>query len=324
MKGKRLSGVPLHNYWVVSPNVRNNERTVGAWREASVREQAAFMGYEPDERITKQIGPKFAGMTEPGITPGDRILIARRHHRKPEIVGFGIVRGQFKKRLKGFKPPQTFGSLRRLLPFKAWSGEPSGIRLRDVLAHTTALVQLHPERNSAHKRVCEWMDKQLNAHTRQRGENDNEARRGGGKPAVITELQKNLRFEYKIQTEREVRKARKLEAELVEDFRKWVETQDRRLSVAVYGKLRCDVYERTRNNLIEAKCSVKREHIRMAVGQLLDYAFQGKKTFGDPNKAILLPNKPHSDVEHWLGTLEIRIIWRASGKFFDNANGQFT
>src|SRR5688572_13678087 len=33
------------SYWVVSPNVKNNERTVSDWRQASVREHAAFMGW---------------------------------------------------------------------------------------------------------------------------------------------------------------------------------------------------------------------------------------------------------------------------------------
>ena len=62
----------------------------------------------------------------------------------------------------------------------------------------------------------------------------------------------------------------------------------------------------------------------MAVGQLLDYAFQGKQKFGDPNKAILLPEMPHSNLEKWLEHLHISIIWREGNSFFDNANGQFS
>jgi hypothetical protein len=62
----------------------------------------------------------------------------------------------------------------------------------------------------------------------------------------------------------------------------------------------------------------------MAVGQILDYAFQGNKKFGDPHKAILLPNKPRSDIIEWLDSLKINIIWRKKRAFLDNANGQFS
>jgi hypothetical protein len=66
-------------YWVVSPNVKNDNRTVGEWRQASVDVQAAFMGWYPDDPEHGQMGPKFAGKVDGGIEPGDVILIARRH-----------------------------------------------------------------------------------------------------------------------------------------------------------------------------------------------------------------------------------------------------
>jgi hypothetical protein len=62
----------------------------------------------------------------------------------------------------------------------------------------------------------------------------------------------------------------------------------------------------------------------MAVGQVLDYAFQGRKQFGDCYKAILLPSKPRPDIVDWLESLQIKIIWREKKDFLDNANGQFT
>jgi hypothetical protein len=61
----------------------------------------------------------------------------------------------------------------------------------------------------------------------------------------------------------------------------------------------------------------------MAVGQLLDYAFQGKAKFKQPHMAILLPNKPDDDSVKWLAPLGIKIIWRRGQSFLDNANGQF-
>ncbi|MGA2605870.1 MAG: hypothetical protein ABSH01_00265 [Terriglobia bacterium] len=79
-----------------------------------------------------------------------------------------------------------------------------------------------------------------------------------------------------------------------------------------------------RRNLIEAKSSISREHIRMAVGQLLDYAFQVEKKFGKPNMAILLPRKPHPNSVNWLPQRNISLVWPEKAAFVDNANGQFT
>ena len=75
--------------------------------------------------------------------------------------------------------------------------------------------------------------------------------------------------------------------------------------------------------MIEAKASSSREHIRMAVGQLLDYSFQGKKKFGKPQLAVLLPKRPSADVEAWLDYLKIKVIWREKDVYLDNSNGQF-
>lgn len=99
-------------YWVVSPNVRFDAKNVAAWRQASVKWRAAFMGWHPNDEAHR-LGPKFAR----GIEPGDVILIARRANGKPETVGFGTVVGKFRTRLKGFRAPESFGSLRRLEPF---------------------------------------------------------------------------------------------------------------------------------------------------------------------------------------------------------------
>jgi hypothetical protein len=119
-------------------------------------------------------------------------------------------------------------------------------------------------------------------------------------------------------------RAKKIEFRLLEGYRRWLKQQDRKLALASFGKLRCDGYEEGRKNLIEAKASTSREHVRMAVGQLLDYAFQGEEKLGKPHKAILLPARLAPNIEKWLCHLNISIIWREGESFFDNANGQFT
>jgi len=95
-----------------------------------------------------------------------------------------------------------------------------------------------------------------------------------------------------------------------------IKQKGRDLFVAQYQKLRCDAYEPAKHNLIEAKSSNQREYVRMAVGQLLDYAHLGQKKLGKMNKAILLPRKPDGSVAGWLKTLGIRVIWREKKVLF--------
>ena len=113
------------------------------------------------------------------------------------------------------------------------------------------------------------------------------------------------------------------EAALVKSYERWLTKKGRKLMTQEYNeRLQCDRYEVKRRNLIEAKASTSRENIRMAVGQLLDYAYLGKNEFGEPNKAILLPKKPHPEIVNWLRHLHISIIWREGESFEDNADGQ--
>ena len=142
-------------------------------------------------------------------------------------------------------------------------------------------------------------------------------------PRIVSSPQ-NHQLDYQVQTKTKVIRAEKVEAVLLEDYRRWLAQQRRKLSAVKYRTLQCDAYEADRRNLIEAKSSARREHIRMAVGQLLDYAFQGNRKFRHPHKAILLPSKPASDIVDWLDSLKIKIVWRKKKAFFDNANGQFT
>ena len=54
-----MPSVKKRRYWVVSPNVRNNKKTVSDWRRACVAGRVAFMGWGPDESHQK-LGHKFA------------------------------------------------------------------------------------------------------------------------------------------------------------------------------------------------------------------------------------------------------------------------
>jgi hypothetical protein len=130
-------------------------------------------------------------------------------------------------------------------------------------------------------------------------------------------------YDYEVRTKKQVRAARRKEKELLDNYERWLEKQGRKLSRLRIGQMECDAWEEERQNLIEAKGTINRQDIRMAVGQLLDYAHQIRKDLGDPNKAILLPEKPNQNNAGWVESAGINIIWRSGRRFQDNAGGRF-
>ena len=76
-----------------------------------------------------------------------------------------------------------------------------------------------------------------------------------------------------------------------------------------------DLIDRTTNTLIEAKGSVERGAIRMAIGQLMDY-----RRFTDPapQLAVLLPSQPRQDLKALLADLGVALVWQ-DGNTFKNA-----
>lgn len=312
----------MRSYWVVSPNVNNDNKTVSDWRQASVLSRAALMGWDPEHT---NIGHRFAHK----IMPGDVILIARRYHSEAEIVGLGVVRGKSERAIKGVRVPGKLGSLRRLSPFIPVSKAPANIELIDALAHTAALAKLHPERRAAHQKVRSWMERKLLSHKRRKSETQISKKSGPQKTVSPTKLRLaalrgNRKPNYIFRLKAQEIIAKKEENRLLQAYRQWLQRQGRKLAMTKYGHLQCDGFEKERRNLIEAKSTVKREHIRMAVGQLLDYGFQIEKEFGKPNMAILLPKRPNPNSVSWLRASKISLIWREKRAFLDNANGQFT
>jgi hypothetical protein len=286
------------------------------------------MGWAPNHR---PIGDRFADE----IRSQDVILIARRHKSKPQVVGFGVVRGEYKTSSpKSIKIPDggSFGSLRNLSPFIDLTNRslPADIPFSKAIRHSSALAELHPDRNSAHRRICGWMDRQLEetgkthsnkyAHTKTHGD-----LLLGSNDVQIAAPPTNHQLDYDYRTKKQIVKAKKVEAHLLEGYRKWLGWQGRRLSALKYKKLQCDAFETTRRNLIEAKSSLRRELIRMAVGQLLDYSHQVRKRFPKTHMAILVPERPRPELVDWLRPLEISLIWREKGTFSDDTKDhQFT
>jgi hypothetical protein len=69
--------------------------------------------------------------------------------------------------------------------------------------------------------------------------------------------------------------------------------------------LYCDLWDVTTRTLIEAKATVSREHLRTAVGQLLDYG-----RFADAAQlTILVPSRPRPDLLAFLASVGITAIY---------------
>jgi hypothetical protein len=254
----------------------------------------------------------------------------------PEVVGFGVVKGEAKTVLPNTDLPGDFGSFRNLEPFVAWSRPPRNVPFDAVVRHIRALVQLRPDRDREHRAVCDWMARKLRlrAASEMSGKHNtnwldqakltgNGNRLLSGHVAIVRSPENN-QLDYEVRKAASVRMAERREARLLKEYETWISAQDRKIEAVRYGVLLCDAYERGRNNLIEAKSSCTREHIRMAVGQILDYSFQGRGKLGTPNLALLLPERPASDLEQWLASISIKLVWAEGGAFVDNANGQFT
>jgi hypothetical protein len=321
----------MSSYWVVSPNISPSKPgSLAKWKQIILRSRFAIMGWGPDHKIGRRFAKK--------VMADDVILIARRHNHKPEIVGFGVVQGKAEpgaiqgrriQTIRGLVAPEHFGYFRRLSPFVRCSKSPEQVHLIDSLAHTMALAKLHPDRRRAHKLLCDWMDQSLRRRNKSRKANiqstRSRSRKGPRSGAVVVDIPKSRSFGYVFSPKRATIRARKEEANLVEGYRRWVWRKHRRKLRAIRAHgLVCDCYEEERRNVVEAKSSVRREDIRMAVGQLLDYAHQFEQDFGHLNTGILLPRKPKPASVNWLPQHKVSIIWRERSDFKDNAAGSFT
>ena len=73
-----------------------------------------------------------------------------------------------------------------------------------------------------------------------------------------------------------------------------------------------DLYNKETNQLIEAKGSVSRDAIRMAIGQLFDYR---RFAPGKTDLTILLPEYPRPDLVELIESAGISIIHEKNGDF---------
>jgi hypothetical protein len=81
-----------------------------------------------------------------------------------------------------------------------------------------------------------------------------------------------------------------------------------------------DLYDGTTATVVEAKGSVERGAIRMAIGQLADYSRFVND--GTSTRAVLLPEPPREDLLGLLASANIVAIWPDAEGFRDTADGR--
>lgn len=131
---------------------------------------------------------------------------------------------------------------------------------------------------------------------------------------------------YPVRRQAEIVRAERRESRLVRDYVATLEAQGdvisrNRLTTQEGAVLLTDVFNESRDQLIEAKAGTSRSDIRMAIGQLADYE---RLVEGNPRTAVLVDTKPRPDLADLLAGLGIALIWREGERFVDSDDGLFT
>jgi hypothetical protein len=111
--------------------------------------------------------------------------------------------------------------------------------------------------------------------------------------------------------DREPYEIERAEAALVQRYRTHLQSRGHtvsRLRVVPAGEgapIFSDLWDETTLDLIEAKGSVTRDRMRLAVGQLLDYG----RFVDAARRAVLVPSRPRPDLLEYLRTVDVDVIY---------------
>jgi hypothetical protein len=114
--------------------------------------------------------------------------------------------------------------------------------------------------------------------------------------------------------------ARRREADLMRRFKASLESMGHEVArwrIRPPGELRYlynDLFDITANDLYEAKGSISRDAIRMAVGQLLDYRRHLNET--TPDLLVLLPDRPSDDLLAYITSCGMSCVYATSETSF--------
>lgn len=136
--------------------------------------------------------------------------------------------------------------------------------------------------------------------------------------ADLVPLEQHSVSTYEV-TATEARTANKTEQELVENLTKFLRSRQhtlQRFKISTHGSL-CplftDLYDATDRMLYEAKSSVARYSLRLALGQILDYR---RYLDTDIRTSILVPMEPQRDMLNLLDSYSVSTVWKGANNKF--------
>ena len=145
------------NYWVVSPNVKNNDEE-NSWKDFLSTNPYSFIGWDEDN----QFGNTFINI----IKKGDVILNAQRKNWKPHVFGIGIVSNDQCK-LQEIENTPSGAYCRKLSPYltkervSRLNLDFNGTAYYGKNKQIPALYQLHPQKNENDKTLVAIIEKEL-------------------------------------------------------------------------------------------------------------------------------------------------------------------
>ena len=145
------------NYWVVSPNVKNNDEE-NRWKEFLSNNPYSFIGWDENN----QYGNAFINK----IKKGDVIINSQRKNWNPHVFGIGIVSND-KCEWKEIENTPSGAYCRQLNPYLTKERvsklklEFDGTTYYGDNKQIPALYQLHPQRNENDNRLVEIIEKEL-------------------------------------------------------------------------------------------------------------------------------------------------------------------
>lgn len=317
-------------YWVISANVHNNMGNVRDWVAAILETECAFINKRPGGPL---VGRRKSSQADKfkSLNQGDVVLLAYGNLKIPggrHLAACGVVASP--NRTRHLRVNLKHEQYRLLKPFLPLNDDPMsyGISFEGTpyfgayLPHAIYELDASNPKYPGNGAICGWLDQELKRRASASGANALDAR-----SVPINELNtESYAFEM---AQREI-VAEPKEWKLVEEYRRWLLRKGRNLERRSYrgepSWLFCDLWEPNRNHLIEAKGSIEREAIRMAIGQLMDYRALHQMAF--PNEpvhqlAVLVPHEPSAGLGKLLKSLGIHVIFKNGRAFRDTFGGRF-
>lgn len=114
----------------------------------------------------------------------------------------------------------------------------------------------------------------------------------------------------------EERTVTRIEFKLQKDFGEWLQAEGhnpKSLVLPIDGSMiEPDLYVPTRSWIVEAKRSVGRNHVRTAIGQVLDYVHVARRSDINATPVVLLPARPADDLVELMHSVGITLAHRSS------------